>query len=82
MADGICGPDTLRALRQLGRRVVGGRPQLLRDLIAVAESGPNLLGKRIVLDPGHGGADTGRRGRTASARPTSSGSSPPASRAG
>ncbi len=59
MADGICGPDTLRALRQLGRRVVGGRPQLLRDLIAVAESGPNLLGKRIVLDPGHGGADSG-----------------------
>ena len=59
IADGICGPDTLRALRQLGRRVVGGRPQLLRDQIAVAESGPNLLGKRIVLDAGHGGADSG-----------------------
>lgn len=59
IADGICGPDTLRALRQLGRRVVGGRPQLLRDQIAVAESGPNLLGKRIVLDAGHGGADGG-----------------------
>ena len=59
IADGICGPDTMRALRQLGRRVVGGRPQLLRDLIAVADSGPSLLGKRIVLDAGHGGADTG-----------------------
>ena len=59
IADGICGPDTLRALRQLGRRVVGGRPQLLRDQIAVAESGPNLLGKRIVLDAGHGGTDGG-----------------------
>jgi N-acetylmuramoyl-L-alanine amidase len=57
--DGICGPGTLRALRQLGRRVVGGRPQLLRDMVAVAESGPSLLGKRIVLDPGHGGDDPG-----------------------
>lgn len=57
--DGICGPSTLRALRQLDRRVVGGRPQLLRDMVAVADSGPSLLGKRIVLDPGHGGDDTG-----------------------
>ncbi len=57
--DGICGPGTLRALRQLGRRVVGGRPQLLRDLVAVADAGPSLLGKRLVLDAGHGGADTG-----------------------
>ena len=57
--DGICGPATLRALRQLGRRVVGGRPQLLRELVAVADSGPSLLGKRIVLDPGHGGEDPG-----------------------
>lgn len=57
--DGICGPRTLRALRQLSRRVVGGRPQWLRDVVAVAESGPNLLGKRIVLDPGHGGDDPG-----------------------
>jgi len=29
-ADGTCGPATLRALRQLGRKVTGGRPQLLR----------------------------------------------------
>jgi N-acetylmuramoyl-L-alanine amidase len=57
--DGICGPDTLRALRQLGRRVVGGRPQLLRDLVAVADAGPSLLGKRLVIDPGHGGEDAG-----------------------
>ncbi|HET9102251.1 MAG TPA: N-acetylmuramoyl-L-alanine amidase [Solirubrobacteraceae bacterium] len=59
VSDGVCGPATLRALRQLGRRVVGGRPQLLRDLVAVAASGPSLLGKRIVLDPGHGGDDPG-----------------------
>lgn len=57
--DGICGPSTLRALKQLARRVVGGRPQVLRDMAAVATAGPNLPGKRIVIDPGHGGADTG-----------------------
>jgi N-acetylmuramoyl-L-alanine amidase len=59
VADGICGPATLQALKQLERRVVGGSPQMLRDLVAVAQAGPNLLGKRIVLDPGHGGADSG-----------------------
>lgn len=59
IADGICGPGTLKALRQLNRRVVGGRPQLLRDLVAVADSGPNLLGKRLVIDAGHGGEDVG-----------------------
>ena len=57
--DGICGPATLHALRQLGRRVVGGNPQLLREMVAVAASGPSLLGKRIVVDPGHGGDDPG-----------------------
>jgi N-acetylmuramoyl-L-alanine amidase len=49
----------LRALRQLGRRVVGGSPQGLREMVAVAQSGPNLFGKRVVLDPGHGGSDPG-----------------------
>jgi N-acetylmuramoyl-L-alanine amidase len=39
--------------------VVGGRPQLLREMVAVADSGPSLLGKRIVLDAGHGGDDAG-----------------------
>jgi N-acetylmuramoyl-L-alanine amidase len=60
LADAICGPRTLRALRQIeARRVRGGAPQMLRDLMAVADAGPNLLGKRIVLDPGHGGEDRG-----------------------
>ena len=60
VADGVCGPTTLRAFRNLdGRRVVGGRPQMLREQVAVAASGPSLLGKRIVIDPGHGGTDTG-----------------------
>ena len=59
MPDGICGPETLRALRQLARRVVGGRPQLLRESAAVAAAGPSLLGKRFVIDAGHGGEDRG-----------------------
>lgn len=59
VADAVCGPQTMRALRQLSRRVVGGRPQWLRDVVAVAEAGPSLLGKRIVLDPGHGGDEQG-----------------------
>jgi N-acetylmuramoyl-L-alanine amidase len=28
-------------------------------MVAVADSGPSLLGKRVVLDPGHGGDDPG-----------------------
>ncbi|MGY1690126.1 N-acetylmuramoyl-L-alanine amidase [Geodermatophilus sp. SYSU D01105] len=58
-ADGTCGPATLRALRQLGRKVTGGRPQLLRQSASFVESGPHLIGRRIVVDPGHGGSDPG-----------------------
>src|SRR5918994_6222784 len=58
-ADGTCGPATLRALRQLGRKVTGGRPQLLRQSASFVESGPHLIGRVIVVDPGHGGADRG-----------------------
>jgi N-acetylmuramoyl-L-alanine amidase len=57
--DGSCGPQTLNALRRLGRKVVGGRPQLLRETVAFGSSGPALLDKRIVIDPGHGGPDPG-----------------------
>ena len=55
-ADGTCGPATLRALRQLGRKVTGGRPQLLRQSASLVESGPHLIGRVIVVDPGHGGS--------------------------
>jgi N-acetylmuramoyl-L-alanine amidase len=58
-ADGTCGPATMRALRQLGRKVTGGRPQLLRQSASLVESGPHLIGRRIVVDPGHGGPETG-----------------------
>jgi N-acetylmuramoyl-L-alanine amidase len=58
-SDGTCGPATLRALRQLGRKVTGGRPQLLRQSASFVASGPHLIGRRIVVDPGHGGEETG-----------------------
>jgi N-acetylmuramoyl-L-alanine amidase len=58
-SDGTCGPATLRALRQLGRKVTGGRPQLLRQSASLVDSGPHLIGRRIVVDPGHGGEETG-----------------------
>lgn len=58
-ADGICGPATLRALRQLQRSVVGGSPAQLRESEALAGRGPSLAGKSVVLDPGHGGSDLG-----------------------
>ncbi|RLK60212.1 N-acetylmuramoyl-L-alanine amidase [Actinokineospora cianjurensis] len=57
--DGICGPETIRALRQLSPRARGGRPVLLREQERVRRSGPRLTGKRIVIDPGHGANDTG-----------------------
>lgn len=57
--DGSCGPQTLHALRRLGRKVVGGRPQWLRESERLYRSGPALVGKRVVVDPGHGGTDLG-----------------------
>src|SRR5699024_4527993 len=57
--DGICGPSTLRALKQLAPKVRGGRPVFLREQEKVRRAGPRLSGKRIVIDPGHGGADRG-----------------------
>ncbi|MPZ27828.1 MAG: N-acetylmuramoyl-L-alanine amidase [Micromonosporaceae bacterium] len=57
--DGSCGPRTLHALRQLGRKVVGGRPQWLRESDRLRHAGPALLGKRVVVDPGRGGTDPG-----------------------
>ncbi|GAA5124033.1 N-acetylmuramoyl-L-alanine amidase [Pseudonocardia adelaidensis] len=59
VADGLCGPATLRSLRQLGRKVTGGRPRLLREQELLRQAGPRLRGKRIVVDPGHGGTDRG-----------------------
>ncbi|MFI9810888.1 N-acetylmuramoyl-L-alanine amidase [Saccharothrix variisporea] len=59
IVDGMCGPDTVRALRQLQPKVRGGRPVFLREQERVRKAGPRLSGKRIIIDPGHGGADRG-----------------------
>ncbi|MBI1758097.1 MAG: N-acetylmuramoyl-L-alanine amidase [Actinobacteria bacterium] len=61
VVDGQCGPTTFRALQRLGRKVVGGRPQILREAMAMAAAGPHLMDKRVVIDPGHGGDDPGVR---------------------
>jgi N-acetylmuramoyl-L-alanine amidase len=59
LADGVCGPATLRALRQLQPKVRGGRPVLLREQERVRRAGPALRGKRIIIDPCHGGSEQG-----------------------
>jgi N-acetylmuramoyl-L-alanine amidase len=72
---------TLRSLKQLGRKVTGGRPHLLREQERLRQAGPRMRGKRIVVDPGHGGMDRGVATAT-SPRPISSGTWPAASSAG
>jgi N-acetylmuramoyl-L-alanine amidase len=62
VSDGVCGPATLRALKQLGRLVTGGRPQQLRETEQLHRSGAALAGKVVVVDPGHGGTDRGAEG--------------------
>jgi N-acetylmuramoyl-L-alanine amidase len=57
--DGICGPATVRALRQLQPKVRGGRPVLLREQELLRRAGPALRGKRIMIDPCLGGANRG-----------------------
>jgi N-acetylmuramoyl-L-alanine amidase len=58
-ADGTCGPTTLKALTQLARTVVGGQPQAMRETEAINRAGPTLSGKLVIIDPGHGGRDSG-----------------------
>src|SRR6185436_18262916 len=50
VADGTCGPATFKALSQLSRTVVGGRPHAMRDSEAI-----NRAGQLLIIDPGHGG---------------------------
>jgi len=58
-ADGTVGPETLRAFRGLIRSVSGGSPHALHERELVRHSGHSLAGRRILLDPGHGGDDLG-----------------------
>jgi N-acetylmuramoyl-L-alanine amidase len=59
LPDGVSGPQTYAALRRLGRKVIGGRPNLLRETERFRAAGTALVDKRIVIDPGHGGGDPG-----------------------
>ena len=86
--DGTCGPDTLRALAQLSRTVAGGNAAALRERERVRATGSSLVGKVVVIDPGHGGdrhrphrARPGRGRRSCSTSPAGSraGCRPPAS---
>lgn len=57
--DGVFGPGTLRELQRIAPMATGGRPQYLRELAQLRQAGPRLGGKRIVIDPAHGGDDPG-----------------------
>jgi len=59
VVDGRVGPATLRAFADLARSVSGGSPHTLREEELVRRSGHRLIGRIVVLDPGHGGEDTG-----------------------
>jgi N-acetylmuramoyl-L-alanine amidase len=60
--DGIFGPATERAISQLRRAVGGGRHDHMREHEALFRSGPNLAGKTVIIDPGHGGSEPGWTG--------------------
>lgn len=57
--DGVFGPATLRELQRISPMATGGRPQYLREIELLRQAGPRLGGKRIVIDPAHGGDDSG-----------------------
>ncbi|HOW93053.1 N-acetylmuramoyl-L-alanine amidase [Mycolicibacterium fallax] len=57
--DGVCGPETLRSLYFLASRVSGGSLHGIHSEEMVRRSGPQLSGKRIIIDPGRGGSDHG-----------------------
>lgn len=58
--DGICGPDTIRALSRLGLRIKGGSAQAIRERERMRNAGPRLAGKRVVIDPALGGSNKGQ----------------------
>jgi N-acetylmuramoyl-L-alanine amidase len=58
-ADGNVGPGTLRALEQLRRTVTGGDPSQRREEERLRRGAGSLAGRVVVLDPGHGGEQSG-----------------------
>lgn len=60
--DGIVGLETLRALRRLRLVTRDGVGPRIREREARRASPPGIAGKRLGIDPGHGGDDLGARG--------------------
>lgn len=58
--DGEFGPETARALSLLGRRITGGSAQAIREREHVRQAGPQLSGKRLIIDPALGGDERGQ----------------------
>ena len=58
--DGTCGPETFRAITRLARTMSGGgKATLLREMHALESLCSGVADKVVVVDPGHGGRDTG-----------------------
>lgn len=61
-ASGVTDLMTVQALNRLNRRMAhGGLLHAMRESEAIQNAGPALPGKTLILDPGHGGPDTGVR---------------------
>ncbi|MBS2534047.1 N-acetylmuramoyl-L-alanine amidase [Catenulispora sp. NF23] len=59
-ATGVTDLATVQALNRLNRRMAhGGLLHAMRESEAIQSAGPALPGKTLVLDPGHGGPDSG-----------------------
>ncbi len=61
-ADGTCGPETFKALARLARTVSGATGDSLRDEASYATLRTGVADKVVVVDPGHGGEDSGLSG--------------------
>jgi N-acetylmuramoyl-L-alanine amidase len=59
LTDGILGPTTLAALGRLRRTVTGGSASERREEEQLLRGSAAPTGRRVVLDPGHGGDDLG-----------------------
>lgn len=58
-ADGTAGVETFKALDRLSRSVKGGQPERLRQHVLLDALRTGISDKVILLDPAHGGGDTG-----------------------
>jgi N-acetylmuramoyl-L-alanine amidase len=60
--DGMAGLETIRAMERLRMVIRTGLGPRIREREERRASPPGLSGKRIAVDPGHGGADPGNLG--------------------